>query len=106
MTIVTRFAPAPTGHLHIGHVVNALYVWETARREGGRVLLRIEDHDAQRSSGRALDEADEHHDVTRQCASRKADSARMASMVLRAFESSSRFSMKGGTANAGLAVSV
>ena len=46
---VTRFAPAPTGHLHLGHVVNALYVWETARREGGRVLLRIEDHDAQRS---------------------------------------------------------
>ena len=46
---VTRFAPAPTGHLHIGHVVNALYVWEAARRESGRVLLRIEDHDAQRS---------------------------------------------------------
>ena len=45
----TRFAPAPTGHLHLGHVVNALYVWETARREGGRVLLRIEDHDRQRS---------------------------------------------------------
>ena len=45
----TRFAPAPTGHLHIGHVVNALYVWETAQREEGRVLLRIEDHDAQRS---------------------------------------------------------
>jgi glutamyl-Q tRNA(Asp) synthetase len=49
VTTVTRFAPAPTGHLHIGHVVNALYVWETARREGGRVLLRIEDHDRQRS---------------------------------------------------------
>jgi len=47
--ITTRFAPAPTGHLHLGHVVNALYVWETARREGGRVLLRIEDHDRQRS---------------------------------------------------------
>ena len=45
----TRFAPAPTGHLHIGHVVNALHVWGTARREGGRVLLRIEDHDRQRS---------------------------------------------------------
>lgn len=47
--ITTRFAPAPTGHLHLGHVVNALYVWETARREGGRVLLRIEDHDRQRA---------------------------------------------------------
>ena len=47
--ITTRFAPAPTGHLHLGHVVNAMYVWETARRDGGRVLLRIEDHDRQRS---------------------------------------------------------
>lgn len=47
--VITRFAPAPTGHLHLGHVVNAIYVWETARREGGRVLLRIEDHDGQRS---------------------------------------------------------
>ncbi len=45
----TRFAPAPTGHLHLGHVVNAICVWETARQEGARVLLRIEDHDRQRS---------------------------------------------------------
>ena len=43
--IVSRFAPAPTGFLHLGHVVNALFVWETA----DRVLLRIEDHDRQRS---------------------------------------------------------
>ncbi len=47
--MITRFAPAPTGHLHLGHVVNALYVWGAARREGGSVLLRIEDHDRQRS---------------------------------------------------------
>jgi glutamyl-tRNA synthetase/glutamyl-Q tRNA(Asp) synthetase len=47
--VTTRFAPAPTGHLHIGHVVNALYVWDAARRESGRVWLRIEDHDRQRS---------------------------------------------------------
>jgi glutamyl-tRNA synthetase/glutamyl-Q tRNA(Asp) synthetase len=47
--LVTRFAPAPTGHLHLGHVVNALHVWEIARSHGGRVLLRIEDHDGQRS---------------------------------------------------------
>jgi len=47
--IVTRFAPAPTGHLHLGHVVNALYVWGMARRHDGRVLLRIEDHDGGRS---------------------------------------------------------
>lgn len=45
---LTRFAPAPTGHLHLGHVVNALYVWGLARSLGGRVLLRVEDHDRQR----------------------------------------------------------
>src|SRR5687767_15421780 len=57
--IVTRFAPAPTGDLHLGHVVNAIYVWGVARacRRGpasagpveSRVLLRIEDHDRHRS---------------------------------------------------------
>ena len=44
----TRFAPAPTGYLHLGHVANALYVWQTARELGASVLLRIEDHDRQR----------------------------------------------------------
>ena len=47
--VVTRFAPAPTGYLHLGHVVNALHVWGAARQGGGVVLLRIEDHDRQRS---------------------------------------------------------
>jgi glutamyl-Q tRNA(Asp) synthetase len=47
--IVSRFAPAPTGLLHLGHVVNAIYVWGLTRAAGGRVLLRIEDHDRQRS---------------------------------------------------------
>jgi glutamyl-Q tRNA(Asp) synthetase len=47
--LITRFAPAPTGFLHIGHVVNAIHVWNAARARGGRVLLRIEDHDRQRS---------------------------------------------------------
>ena len=41
----TRFAPAPTGYLHLGHVANAVHVWGMAGRTGGRVLLRIEDHD-------------------------------------------------------------
>src|SRR4051812_46611065 len=45
----TRFAPAPTGYLHLGHVLNASYVWSMARAHGAQVLLRIEDHDAQRS---------------------------------------------------------
>ena len=47
--IISRFAPAPTGLLHLGHVVNALHVWGITRAVGGRVLLRIEDHDRQRS---------------------------------------------------------
>ena len=45
---LTRFAPAPTGYLHLGHVVNAIYVWGLARACGAGVLLRIEDHDRQR----------------------------------------------------------
>jgi glutamyl-tRNA synthetase/glutamyl-Q tRNA(Asp) synthetase len=45
----TRFAPAPTGDLHLGHVVNAIYVWGLADADNGEVLLRIEDHDRQRS---------------------------------------------------------
>lgn len=47
--IISRFAPAPTGFLHLGHVVNAAYVWRETRARGGRILLRIEDHDRQRS---------------------------------------------------------
>lgn len=46
--MLTRFAPAPTGYLHLGHVLNAQYVWGLARRLGARVLLRIEDHDRER----------------------------------------------------------
>jgi glutamyl-tRNA synthetase/glutamyl-Q tRNA(Asp) synthetase len=46
---LTRFAPSPTGYLHLGHVVNAIYVWGVARALGGRVLLRVEDHDRLRS---------------------------------------------------------
>lgn len=45
----TRFAPAPTGWLHLGHVLNAQYVWGLARALGGDVLLRIEDHDRERA---------------------------------------------------------
>ena len=47
--MITRFAPSPTGYLHLGHVVNAIYVWGIARAMHGRVLLRIEDHDRIRS---------------------------------------------------------
>ncbi len=45
---VTRFAPSPTGYLHLGHVRSAFEGWQTARRDGGRFLLRIEDIDRAR----------------------------------------------------------
>jgi glutamyl-Q tRNA(Asp) synthetase len=46
---LTRFAPAPTGYLHLGHAASAVWVWGVARALGGTVLLRIEDHDRGRS---------------------------------------------------------
>lgn len=48
--VVTRFAPSPTGHLHIGGARTALFCWAYARRHGGSFLLRIEDTDQKRSS--------------------------------------------------------
>jgi glutamyl-Q tRNA(Asp) synthetase len=44
-TVVTRFAPSPTGYLHLGHVRSALEGWRAARQAGGRFLLRLEDID-------------------------------------------------------------
>ena len=54
MTVVTRFAPSPTGFLHIGGVRTALYNWLFARHHGGKFLLRIEDTDRKRSSDDAV----------------------------------------------------
>ncbi|MBX3359222.1 MAG: glutamate--tRNA ligase [Phycisphaeraceae bacterium] len=48
--VITRFAPSPTGHLHIGGARTALFCWAFARRHGGHFVLRIEDTDAARSS--------------------------------------------------------
>ncbi|HEY1931677.1 MAG TPA: tRNA glutamyl-Q(34) synthetase GluQRS [Acetobacteraceae bacterium] len=45
MSIITRFAPSPTGYLHLGHAFSALIAWRRARESGGRFLLRIEDID-------------------------------------------------------------
>ncbi len=46
--LVTRYAPSPTGYLHLGHAAHMLYVWGLADLLSARVLLRIEDHDRQR----------------------------------------------------------
>jgi glutamyl-Q tRNA(Asp) synthetase len=48
MAVVTRFAPSPTGHLHLGHAYAALVAWSRARAEGGRFLVRLEDIDPAR----------------------------------------------------------
>ena len=50
MTIKTRFAPSPTGYLHVGGVRTALFSWLLARKHGGRFVLRIEDTDLERST--------------------------------------------------------
>jgi len=54
MSVVTRFAPSPTGYLHIGGARTALFNWLFARHHGGRFLLRIEDTDRQRSTPEAI----------------------------------------------------
>ena len=50
MTVRLRFAPSPTGRLHVGNIITALRNWLFARREGGRMLLRIDDTDLARST--------------------------------------------------------
>jgi glutamyl-tRNA synthetase len=55
MTVVTRFAPSPTGFLHIGGARTALFNWLYARGRGGEMLLRIEDTDRERSTQGAID---------------------------------------------------
>ena len=55
MTVVTRFAPSPTGFLHIGGARTALFNWLYAHGRGGKMLLRIEDTDRERSTQAAID---------------------------------------------------
>jgi glutamyl-tRNA synthetase len=55
MSLVVRFAPSPTGYLHIGGARTALFNWLFARHHGGRYLLRVEDTDRQRSTQDAID---------------------------------------------------
>ena len=54
MTVRTRFAPSPTGYLHIGGVRTALFNWLFAKGQGGQFILRIDDTDAQRNVDEAL----------------------------------------------------
>ena len=54
MTIRTRFAPSPTGYLHVGGARTALFSWLYARKHGGRFVLRIEDTDLERSTAESV----------------------------------------------------
>ncbi len=56
MTVRTRFAPSPTGFLHIGGLRTALFSWLFARRHGGKFVLRIEDTDLERSTDEAIEQ--------------------------------------------------
>jgi glutamyl-tRNA synthetase len=55
MTITTRFAPSPTGYLHVGGARTALFSWLYARKHGGKFILRIEDTDLERSTQASID---------------------------------------------------
>ena len=55
MTVITRFAPSPTGFLHIGGARTALFNWLFARHHNGKFLLRIEDTDRKRSTNKAVE---------------------------------------------------
>lgn len=55
MIVTTRFAPSPTGHLHVGNIRTALHNWMLARQAGGRFILRIDDTDAERSREEYVD---------------------------------------------------
>lgn len=55
MTVITRFAPSPTGGLHVGNIRAALHNWMFARAAGGRFVLRIDDTDAERSEERFVE---------------------------------------------------
>ena len=54
MSVRTRFAPSPTGYLHIGGARTALFSWAYARRHGGKFILRVEDTDLERSTGESV----------------------------------------------------
>ena len=54
MSVRVRFAPSPTGHVHIGNIRAAIFNWLFARHEGGQLLLRIEDTDIERSTPEAV----------------------------------------------------
>ena len=66
----TRFAPSPTGYMHVGNLRTALYTWLIARNQGGTFILRIEDTDQGRLVEGATDVRSEERRVGKECRSR------------------------------------
>ena len=81
MTVVTRFAPSPTGYLHVGGARTALYSWLFAKANKGEFVLRIEDSDLERSTQAAIDAIDQpeldekNKDIPAEVANAPADAA-------------------------------
>ena len=73
--VVTRFAPSPTGYLHIGGARTALFSWAFARNTGGKMLLRIEDTDRERSTEAAVQAIYRRPEMARARLGRRADHA-------------------------------
>ena len=107
MTVVTRFAPSPTGRLHVGNIRTALHNWLFARKHGGRFLLRLDDTDAERSTeafAAAIREdldwlglaGDEEHRQSRRCGRYEAALERLAAAgrAYPAFESAQELELK------------
>ena len=61
--VVGRFAPSPSGRLHLGNLACSLLAWLSARSQGGRIVLRIEDLDAERCPRKYADALEEHGGV-------------------------------------------
>jgi len=107
MSVVTRFAPSPTGRLHVGNIRTALHNWLWARKNGGRFILRLDDTDAERSSkeyAAAIEEdlawlgldADEAHRQSERFALYEAALERLAAegRAYRAYETAQELELK------------
>lgn len=107
MTVTTRFAPSPTGRLHVGNIRTALHNWMLARKAGGRFLLRIDDTDAERSREEYVEairadlawlglvpDAEERQSVRMEVYSRAFEALRAAGRVYPCYETAQELDLK------------
>ncbi|MGB3796472.1 MAG: glutamate--tRNA ligase [Alteraurantiacibacter sp.] len=107
MTVKTRFAPSPTGHLHVGNIRTALHNWMLARKSGGTFMLRIDDTDAERSEEQYVDairmdlewlglspDGEERQSQRLECYDAAFETLREAGRVYPAYETSQELELK------------